>query len=175
MGYTLTSMRPDPTRRTNQMNEIQVSVSGGTTETFMYNKKPFDFTFELSVWSKTLDHLYQIIEQASSFFNPDYTVTVKEISELGLKSDVPITLDDITFNNTTEYNEEGWRILEATLNFTMRGWIYPPIKNSKIINEILVRMYSGDQTIPDYAETLFTEYTGNPPAIHQSIIDETPT
>jgi hypothetical protein len=170
MGYSLTSMRPDSTSRLNPKNEYTLS-SG-----YIYTPVPYDFTFELYVWTKSINHMFQILEQCCVFFKPNYCTTIKEVPAFGSigYSDVDITLDDITFGNTVEFDEEGWRALESTLTFTLKGNLYPAITNQGDIEEIRIRMRNMGATEEQdqYIETLLTEYDSDTQTTTQSVIVE---
>lgn len=101
--------------------------------------RPFNFSFQLSIWTKYLDDMFQIIEQALSFFHPDYHVTIKEIPELDIESSVPIVYQSCSPNIENEFGEQGQRVLKFDMDFILKGWIYPPIKNAQIVDNINFR------------------------------------
>jgi len=104
--------------------------------------RPFNFSFQLSIWTKYLDDMFQIIEQILCFFKPDYHITVKEVPELNIESSIPIVYQGCSPNFETEFDETSWRTLRFDIEFTLKGWIYPPIRDENVINNIKLNFYS---------------------------------
>ena len=111
---------------------------GEITEKEIGVGRPFNFSFQLSIWTKYLDDMFQIIEQVLSFFHPDYHVTIKEIPELGVESSVPIVFQSCSPNFEVEFGEQGQRVLKFDIDFILKGWIYPPIKNAELVKNIKI-------------------------------------
>jgi hypothetical protein len=136
------SIEYDNLRVLNPLLERQKRVNSDFTDTNIRVGKPFNFNFQLSIWTKYLDDMFQIIEQVLSFFNPDYHVTIREIPELNIETSIPIVFQGCSPNFETEFNDESWRVLRFDIDFVLKGWIYPPIKDNTLIENIKVNMYS---------------------------------
>ena len=129
-------------KRTNRINTDGVNNEIGVG-------RPFNFAFQLSIWTKYLDDMFQIIEQVLSFFHPDYHLTIKEIPELDIESSVPVVFQSCSPNFENEFGEQGQRVLKFDMDFIVKGWIYPPIKNAQILENIRVKIndYDSDENI----------------------------
>jgi hypothetical protein len=89
---------------------------------------------ELSVYCKNTDDLLAIIEQIAVYFNPSVTVRLTLSEELGIEKDVAIDFDgQIPFNDNSEEGFGEVRIITADMNFIMKGWLYGPVKEQKVI------------------------------------------
>ena len=137
IGFIINDFQYDASRKTGLLNEIQ--LSDGSKE--MFNSVPYNLTFTVSILTKYLDDMMQIIEQIVPKFTPDYVLSVNEIPELGIKNDIIVILDSVNPNTQFEYDEISDRIVAYDLTFTLRGNFYPPTSNSKIIETINVNIH----------------------------------
>lgn len=134
ISFLITGFTPDNTRRLNNSNTI--STDSGE---FFYSPEPYDFNVDLVIWAKNMDDILQIVEQSVVFFKPQYTIKVKEIPSLNIERNITISLNSVDFDNDLEYDEETDRTLMANMNFTLKGFLYPPISDSNIIDIINVQ------------------------------------
>jgi len=133
ISFLITDLEPDDERKLSPLDTISINIDS-KSEDFMYNPIPYNFTIDMVIWSKYMDDLLQIIEQAVTFFNPHYTITVKEIDSLGIQRNVPVNFNGVTLDMETDLDEENSRTLMANMNFTLKGFLYPPITNSTVID-----------------------------------------
>jgi len=145
ISFILSGLNIDEERKENPINKYYVDLPDGTNEEFIYSGKPYNIHFSVTVWTKYVEDLFQIIEQICVFFNPDFSVTVNEIEELNLKRDVTIMLnDDIDINISSDFEEGSEREVSADLTFILKGYLYPPIKNDNVIEFITQNFYNKD-------------------------------
>ena len=83
----------------------------------------------------------QIIEQILPYFQPDYTVTINAIPEMGIKRDVPITLNSVNYEDTYDGAFTTRRAVNYTLGFTAKTYLYGPLHSSKVIKETQTDMF----------------------------------
>lgn len=135
ISFIITDAQVNRERALNNTNTVRV---GGDpdTEDLIYSGVPYDFTIVLSIWGKNMDDVLQIFEQIAPFFKPDYTITLNEIKELNIQRNVPILLNDVQFDVSTDLDIDDTRNVYADLSFTLQGYLYPPITDSKIIKLI---------------------------------------
>ena len=139
MGFELTSMTYDGTRKLNTMGR---NVKRGTTSQTLkkqYNPVPYNWEFSLYIFVKNAEDGTQILEQILPFFTPDFTVTMTIISGMSVKHDIPLILNSVTSEDTYEGDFATRRSIIWTLSFTMKGYLYPNISdNAKVIKSIAV-------------------------------------
>lgn len=140
ISYRITSMEPDPTRAEPKAKEITITTDD-LTDTFIYAGKPWNIEFDATIFAKSLSDLYQIIENIVVRFDPIFLMNVKEIGDQ-LTREVQVNLNNITLPTDFDYDESSDRVLEANCNFTVKGYLYPPIENSHIIKEITLKYSS---------------------------------
>jgi len=107
-----------------------------------YTPVPYNFEIDLSVMVLNSDDGAQILEQILPYFTPEFHVTLNEESELEIKRDIPIILNNITTEDDYEGDFVSRRSLTHTLSFTVQGYLYGPSKSVGIIREIDIN--SGD-------------------------------
>jgi hypothetical protein len=143
MSFELTGMTYDTTVKINRMNTLaKPDIRGQTT---IYNPVPYTMNFTLSVYAKNQDDALQIVEQILPYFNPEYSVTIKEIPELDITRDIPIVLQSVSYSDDYEGDFTSRRILIYTLDFTMKTFFYGPTNpNQGVIKDTIINMRDYD-------------------------------
>jgi hypothetical protein len=125
---------------------------------YAYNPVPFDFNFNLYVYTKSVEDGNKIIEQIVPFFVPDFVPTVHLIPDLNIKADIPIVLRQMSMEDHNEGNLSGGtdrRTLIWTLGFVLKGFLYGPVRTSAIIKFVSVNFI--DKTNLGLYETVTVE------------------
>ena len=140
MGFALTGLSYDSVRKLNTIGRnISANTAAGTGSLMtQYNPVPYNFEFTLYILVKNAEDGTQILEQILPYFTPEFTVTINTIPEMGIKADVPITLNSADVADEYEGELATARTITWTLSFTMRGYIYPDIKTGTTIKTITV-------------------------------------
>ena len=90
-----------------------------------YNPVPYNFDFDLSLYSRTFEDAHQVVEHIISYFTPDYTIKVNLIPELGVIKELPILLNSIDRDVDYEGDrEDNPRRIIFTFHFTVKGFIF---------------------------------------------------
>ena len=105
--------------------------------TYVYNPVPYDLTFRLNILVKNAEDGAKILEQILPFFTPDWTTTIKIIDDPEVIMDIPTVLSQVASQDTWEGNFTDRRYITWTLTFTMHGYLFGPIKKSKIIKKVI--------------------------------------
>ena len=137
MGFELTSMTYDSARK---LNTIGRNVAKGTTGLKkQYNPVPYNYDFSLFIFVKNAEDGTQILEQILPFFTPEFTITMTLISGMDIKMDIPLLLNDVSSEDTYDGDFATRRSIIWTLNFSMKGYLYPNIvDNAKVITSTTV-------------------------------------
>lgn len=152
MALTLTSFQYSSDRAisTNQLRDLYDQAIGIQNLDLFWNDvmpSPWDFSFQLSIRTESMQDLSQILEQILPFFNPSVYLRVKEFSFLNVERDLRVTLGGVSTEFLDEQDEENVRYVNATLDFTVDGMLYRPIKNSKVIREIISKYGFYDDSV----------------------------
>lgn len=135
MSFELTSINYSPTRKLSTINKsyTKIDSSNPSVHKYMYNPVPYDLNFTLSIAVKNTEDGTRILEQILPYFSPEWTVTVNLIPEMDVKLDIPTTLVSVTSEDSYESDFITRRTLIWTLDFTMKGYIFGPVKKSGVI------------------------------------------
>ena len=147
MGFIMTGLTADYSRSPNQMNEYKFTSSVAGKSTILYTPIPYNYTFTLDVYVDLMDDGLQIIEQILPYFQPDFNIVVEEIPALELKRDIPIELTGLTMTDEFEGDFSEQRIVNWNLDFEVKGWLYPPIRDQEIVDTVDVTY-----TLPDIVD-----------------------
>lgn len=143
MSFSLDSFTPDSERQTNKFEKLQFNapVSQDIRE-WCQTAVPYKFGFTLSIMTKYQTELNQIVEQILPFYPAkSRDIHVKEIPLIGAFRSVRLTLTGASQNINVEYSDKGDRKILYDLTFELDGYIYPPIKQDKIIKEVNSNVY----------------------------------
>lgn len=156
MSFNLDSISYDTSRK--QISTIRNlgNLTGGTVNT-QYAPIPYNFDFSMSVYVRNTEDGTQILEQILPFFTPDFTVTVDMIESMDQKYDIPVILNSVTSNVEYEGDMLTTRLIVWDLTFTVKGYIWPPIKSGNYIRSANTNIYQPTsnvkliniQTLPD--------------------------
>ncbi len=122
-----------------------------------YAPIPYNFDFTLSIYVRNHEDGTQILEQILPFFTPDFNVTVNFNSNMTQKYDMPIILNSASPEVDYEGDMLSTRLIIWTLDFTAKGFIYPPVKTSQnIIEQANTNLHI--DTISRTSQKVFVDY-----------------
>jgi len=101
-----------------------------------YQPTPYNFNFTIYVKNDSMDYLSQILENILPYFNPTLMLRVKEFSFLNVERDIPVTLDGVSYDFIDDETATDTRFVNATMNLTVKGYMYRPFISSKVIKHI---------------------------------------
>jgi hypothetical protein len=86
---------------------------------------PYKLTFEVTLWTKYMDDLAQLMENILPFFHPEAYVSLFE-KGVGSERKCKVTKEGENLNFVYELNQPDRRVLQATLTFNMECNFYKP-------------------------------------------------
>jgi hypothetical protein len=139
MSFEINSITYDVSRKQNSL--LRAARGNNSTRTSsQYMGVPYDIGFTLEIYTRNIDDGTHIVEQILPYFNPDYTISVNLVPELGFLKDVPIILNSVDNSIEHEGNFDAIRMVNWTLTFTMKTYYYGPISNPKIIRKAITNI-----------------------------------
>ena len=97
---------------------------------------PYNISYNLFCFTATAENGLQIVEQIVPFFQPDYTVTINMIPDLDIKRDVPIILNNVSYEDSYDGAFTNRRAVIYTLNFTAKTYLFGPMSNQKVVKKV---------------------------------------
>ena len=156
MSFEMTSIQYDATRKAGVTQTFK--ASDGTNIKKVYMPVPYNIGFELNILCKLNDDALQIVEQILPYFQPAFTLTVDLIDSIGEKRDIPLNLDNVSFQDDYEGDFSTRRAIIYTLNFTAKTYLFGPIADTTdgLIRKVQVDYYSDTNTTTAKREMRYT-------------------
>ena len=142
LGFEIRNLSYDSTRKLNRVQKFRKTKSSKSNALdVQYMPVPYNLEFELYILSKNSDDALQIVEQILPYFQPDYTLTVNDMADMGIKRDVPIVLNSITYEDDYEGDFATRRSIIYSMSFTSKFYLYGPVTSSGGIKPVQVDQY----------------------------------
>lgn len=149
MSMEIVGISYDSVRKSNTMRGF-IAKNGEDKPTKSYLPVPYNINFELSIFTKLEDDMFQIVEQIIPYFQPHYTITITAVEEIQEKKDIKFILDNISMTDNYEGNFDQRRALIWTLKFTAKTYIFLPVSTdpveANIINKVSIGFAAGSDS-----------------------------
>lgn len=142
MGFEMAGIVYDPSRRVSMVQQNRATNGSSTTMNAQFTPTPYNINMVLYLYSKNQDDGLQIIEQILPYFNPDFNLSLNAVPELGIKNDLPVILDSVTYDDSYEGDFTARRAIVWTLSFTLKLNFYGPVNKQGIIRTTTVNTFS---------------------------------
>ena len=153
MSFEVIAFEYDGQRKINVYNKTAATISE-TQAKRVYGPVPYNLTVNLYAYAKNQDDGLQIFEQIVPAFNPDFNVSVNYIPSMGIKHDLPIILNSVTFDDSYEGDVASSRMIIWTFTFTLKLYYYGPAETEGVIRQAITSVFDD----PDLA-SLTDKYT----------------
>ena len=117
-------------------DKLEVSESDLEEMVSDYQPTPYNFNFTVYIKNDSMDYMSQILENILPYFNPTLMLRVNEFSFLNVERDLPVTLDGVGYDFIEDETAPDTRFVNATMNLTVKGYMYRPFLYSKAIHVI---------------------------------------
>lgn len=124
------------------------------------NPAPYKLRFELGIYTRYQDDMYQIIEQILPYFRPSFNTTIRELNGniVNFERDVQVTIVSINPDESIDGDAASRRRLEWSIMFELNGWIYPPVEEtSGVIKTVYLDFHASEVKLGeenDYFESV---------------------
>jgi len=137
IGFEIAGVSYDPTRKLNRVQKFK-KVKGAKSQQLdtQYMPVPYNIDFSLYVMAKQSDDALQIVEQILPYFQPDYTVTINDMTDMGIKRDVPLILNSVSYEDSYEGEFAARRAIIYTMVFTAKFYLYGPVSSTRVIKTV---------------------------------------
>lgn len=105
---------------------------------------PYNITFSMDAKVEYMSDINQIMEQILVRFAPESYIHLKEFWFVNKRRTIKIKCDSTNIDMNTEFGEEDKREITGTFTFTVEAFLYKPIQNSYIIDQIIMDLYTKD-------------------------------
>lgn len=134
MSFEMTDIQYDASRKLRSTGKNVVKNTADASQLkYQYNPVPYNIGFRLYVYVKNAEDGTKIVEQILPYFTPDFTTSVNLIPEMSVTMDVPVIMTGISQTDTYTGDFRERQAIIWTLDFTLKGYMYGPVKSSAII------------------------------------------
>lgn len=148
ISFEMGKMTYDGTRKLNTIGKISVKDPDNPSKLkYQYNPVPYNIQFRVYVYAKNAEDGTKIIEQILPYFTPDWTTTVNLIPDTNVNMDIPVILNNIGYDDTYDGDFKDRRAIIWTLDLTLKGYLYGPVRKSGIIKFVNANLYT--PSVPD--------------------------
>ena len=159
MAFEMKDIRYAADRKLPSIGRLAVPNPDSTSSSnFTYNPVPYDIFFDLYIMVKNAEDGTRIIENILPYFTPEWTASLNLIPEIDRRWDIPVILNQANILDTYEGDFISRRAIIWTLSFTMKGYLFGPVRDGSIIKEVDVNI-----NIPPTDITIDTANTSNTP------------
>ena len=162
LGFEMNGITYDPSRKLNRVQKfrkVKKSADDADKLDTQYMPVPYNIEFTLYAMAKNSDDALQIVEQILPYFQPDYTLTINDMADMGIKRDVPIILNDVSYEDNYQGDFTERRAIIYTMTFTAKFYLYGPVTSSSVIKTVQVDQYTD---MPDQSPKREQRYTVTP-------------
>ena len=162
LGFEIQNLTYDPARKLNRVQKfkkVKTSASDSNKLDTQFMPVPYNLNIQLYAMAKNSDDALQMVEQILPYFQPDYTLTIKDMEAMGIARDIPIVLNSINYEDSYKGDYAERRAIMYTLDFTTKFYLYGPVTSSKIIKTVQVDQYTD---MPSAAPKREQRYTATP-------------
>ena len=144
IGFEIGGLTYDPARKLNRIQKFKKTKSGtdGKSLDTQFMPVPYNMDITLYAMAKNSDDALQMVEQILPFFQPDYTLTLNDMADMGIKRDVPIILNSVSYEDNYQGDFESRRAIIYTLAFTLKFYLYGPVTSSSVIKTVQVDQFT---------------------------------
>jgi hypothetical protein len=144
ISFEMGEIKYDEDRKlhTTGRNSVTVDYYDAGKLHYQYMPVPYNIIYKVYIYSKSIEDCNKIVEQVLPFFTPDWTTSVKLIPEMNVILDIPIVLNSISYNDDYDKAYPERRTIIWTLNLTLKGYFYGPIKKNPIIQFANISFYT---------------------------------
>ena len=154
LALTFNSMSRNANRDTSKYSIINRTSLDNTNKKiqFQFNSVAYDFQFTLQLQTKTLTDALILIEHIVPLFRPSYTIPVFETDIQEEPTSVLVDLNSVDLELPDSLEEDEIRIVNVNFPLTVRGNLYLPVKDEKVITKM--RLYLDEKTMENTYKSL---------------------
>lgn len=159
LSFEVSNISYDPSRKRNKLlttTNNTVNSSGeiiSSQKTF--SETPIILGFNLYFYTRSLDEVFQILEQILPYFNPEFNIRIN-FNDVFKNVNVPISYREFRLIDDHEGSLANRRTIIGVMAFTVSSFVFGEIKNSLLIEEIDETIIIDDPTVeipPDGSST----------------------
>lgn len=136
-------------------NQKLMTKDGPKILKYQFNSIPYNFIYQVIMQCRGMNEASMIIEQVCSYFNPTYCMRIQEIDlpDFGYTS-IILDLNNTSVEQQSLEEDLSTNIVTITFDLTLRGNLYPAIKEQETIELVQLFLSSPVQGRVERARSL---------------------
>ena len=158
MSFEMTDIEYDSSRKSGITQTFKAIDNRDNNMKKVYMPVPYNIGFDLSVMCKLNDDALQIVEQILPYFQPSFNLTVDLVQSIGEKRDIPIVLNNISFQDDYDGDYATRRALIYTLRFSAKTYLFGPVAETSegLIKKVQIDTSMDTNTVQAKREMRYT-------------------
>ena len=133
IGFEINGISYDPSRKLNRVQKFKKAKGSDKNKLdTQFMPVPYNLAFQLYIMAKQSDDALQIVEQILPYFQPDYTLTINDMADMGIKRDVPVVLNSISYEDNYQGDFAERRAVIYNLDFTCKFYLYAQLPHRQL-------------------------------------------
>lgn len=121
---------------------------------------PYNLTITMEAKTEHISDANQIMEQILVRFAPEAYFDLKEFWFINKRRSIKMKCESSNIDMTQDFGEEDKREITVSFSFTVEAWLYKPIRETTIIDEIVTKLgVNGDKNY--WSEKMQGNYDGS--------------
>ena len=148
MSFELVGLIYDPLRRMNKLSKMTQISNNQNSFTGSYTETPYNFTFNLYVYTRNIEENLQILEQILPYFSPEFIISLN-MSDIHQAVDIPIVLSQTNLTQEYEGDFSTRRNIVSTYQFIAKSYVYGNIVENFSVRNITINTTDTPFTFTD--------------------------
>ena len=153
LSFELNNMRYAPERGLNKTFKSSQATTFTNSMGVQYTPVPYDFDISLYGMFSNNEDAVQVVEQIAPFFRPEWTQSLKLLDSMDDYWDIATVFQDMSIEDTYDASFEERRAILYTWNFTVKGFLFGPVRNKGVIKRTVVDITAQDTNTSIATET----------------------
>lgn len=125
LSYEIVGFDYDSSRQLNKVNKI--NGVRDDKNIYSFSPVPYNITFNVYSYTRTMEDNLQIMEQIVPYFTPDLSLSIKIMQNPDVTQNCPLTLTSVNTDDQYDGAFEDRRFIITTYAFTLKMHYYGPI------------------------------------------------
>ena len=130
LAFEMDSISYDNQRKVSTMQTFKAFATDGSKARKVFMPVPYNLGFKLYAMTQYNEDSLQIIEQILPFFQPSFNLTVDLVKSIGEKRDIPMVLENVSFQDNYDSGMDEKRVIIYTLEFTAKTYLFGPVADT---------------------------------------------
>jgi hypothetical protein len=140
LSFEVANIAYDFGRKRNKLtttSEIITASDGSISESYKtFSETPISIVFNLYFYSRSLNELFQVLEQILPYFNPEFNIRIN-FNKIFKNVNVPIAYRDFKIIDDYEGSLQSRRMMIGVMSFAASSYVFGEVKPTQVIEDVI--------------------------------------